>query len=47
MPAEVIGFLRDDATFGEKETLKFLRANLPKEYTVYVESPIRTKRDIR
>ena len=46
MPAEVIGFLREDATYGEKETLKYLRANLPKEHTVYVETPVRKKRDI-
>jgi hypothetical protein len=45
--AEVIGFLRDDATFGEKQTLKLLSRNLPKEFTVYVESPIHKKRDIR
>lgn len=45
--AEVVGFLREDATYGEKETLKYLRQNLPKEFTVYVESPIHKKRDIR
>ncbi|HSL28175.1 MAG TPA: nuclease-related domain-containing protein, partial [Anaerolineales bacterium] len=45
--AEVIGFLRNDATHGEKETLKLLSRNLPKEFTVYVESPIHKKRDIR
>jgi len=45
--AEVVGFLRQDATFGEKETLKLLSRNLPKEYTVYVETPIRKKREMR
>lgn len=45
--AEVVGFLREDATFGEKQTLKLLSKNLPKEFSVYVESPIHKKRDIR
>ncbi|HSL29683.1 MAG TPA: UvrD-helicase domain-containing protein [Anaerolineales bacterium] len=45
--AEVIGFLREDATHGEKQTLKLLSRNLPKEFSVYVESPIHKKRDIR
>lgn len=45
--AEVIGFLRESATYGEQQTLKLLRQNLPKEYTVYVETPIHKKRDIR
>lgn len=45
--AEVIGFLRDDSTYGEKQTLNLLRQNLPKEYTIYVETPIRKKREIR
>ena len=45
--AEVIGFLREDATYGEKATLKLLGKNLPKDFTVYVESPIHKKRDIR
>ncbi|WP_299029873.1 UvrD-helicase domain-containing protein [uncultured Thermanaerothrix sp.] len=44
--AEVIGYLREDATHGEKETLKWLRS-LPKEYTIYIEPPIRKKREIR
>jgi nuclease-like protein len=43
----VIGFLREAATHGEKETLKLLRQNLPKDFTVYVESPIYKERDIR
>jgi hypothetical protein len=47
MPAEVIGFLREDATYGEKETLRLLKQNLPKEYTIYVESPLYKKREIR
>ena len=45
--AEVIGFLREDATYGEKQTLKLLKQNLPKDFAVYVESPIHKKRDIR
>jgi hypothetical protein len=45
--AEIVGFLRKDATFGEKETLKYLSLNLPKEFTVYVETPLRKKRDLR
>lgn len=45
--AEVIGHLRNDATKGEQLTLKLLKDNLPKEYSVYVETPIHTKRDIR
>jgi hypothetical protein len=45
--AEVIGFPRDNATFGEKKRLRLLGRNLPNELTVYVESPIHKKRDIR
>jgi hypothetical protein len=45
--AEVVGFLRENATDGEKQTLKLLRQNLPKEFTVYVETPLHKKRDIR
>lgn len=45
--AQTVGFLRENSTYGEKETLKLLEQNLPKEYTVYVETPIRKKRDIR
>ena len=45
--AEVIGFLREDATHGEKETLKLLSRNLPKEFSIYVESPLHEKREIR
>lgn len=47
MPAEVYGILRDEATYGEKETLKFLRQNLPKEYSVFVEPPLHKKRELR
>jgi len=45
--AEMIGNLREDATNGEKLVYKLLGQNLPKEYTVYVETPIRKKREIR
>lgn len=45
--AEVIGYLRHDATYGEQEALKYLRSHLPKEFVVYVEPPLRKKRDIR
>lgn len=45
--AEVIGFLRNTATFGEQLTKKLLQQNLPKEYTVYVETPIYKSREIR
>ncbi len=45
--AEVKGFLREDATYGEIQVLKYLEQNLPKEYTVYVETPIHKKREIR
>ncbi len=44
--AEIIGALREDATYGEKQVRKLLGQNLPKEYTVYVETPIRKHRDI-
>lgn len=45
--AEVIGCLREDATFGERQTLKLLSRNLPKDFSLYVESPIRKSREIR
>ena len=45
--AEIIGILRHDATFGEKETLRYLKNNLPKEFTVYVETPIHKSRDLK
>ena len=45
--AEIIGFLREDATHGEKQILKLLSRNLPKEFSVYVESPIHKTRDLR
>ena len=47
MTAEVIGELRKEATFGERQTLGLLRQNLPKEYSIYVETPIHKKRDFR
>ncbi|HND49903.1 MAG TPA: UvrD-helicase domain-containing protein, partial [Anaerolineales bacterium] len=45
--AEVVGFLREDAPYGEKETLKLLSRNLPKEFSIYVESPLHKKREMR
>ncbi|HPS41301.1 MAG TPA: UvrD-helicase domain-containing protein [Anaerolineaceae bacterium] len=45
--AEIIGFLRENATYGEHVTLKLLKQNLPKEFTVYVETPVYKKREIR
>ncbi len=45
--AEIIGILREDATHGEKETLRYLKNNLPKEFTVYVETPIHKSRDLK
>ena len=45
--AEVIGFLRNSATFGEKKVLQLLSDNLPKEFIVYVETPLHKERDIR
>ncbi|NMC17378.1 MAG: UvrD-helicase domain-containing protein [Chloroflexi bacterium] len=45
--AEVIGFLRNSATFGEKKVLQLLSDNLPKEFIVYVETPLYKERDIR
>ncbi|MCX7975580.1 MAG: UvrD-helicase domain-containing protein [Bellilinea sp.] len=45
--AEVVGILRAEATFGEKETLRYLKNNLPKEFTVYVETPIHKSRDLK
>ena len=45
--AEVIGFLRENATHGEKTTLQLLQENLPKEYSIYVEIPLHGQRDIR
>lgn len=47
MPAEVFGFLRDDATFGEKITLDLLKRNLPSDYRVFVETPIHGDREDR
>ncbi len=45
--ADVVGFLRDDATAGERGVLKLLHDNLPKEYYVYVETPLHKERDLR
>ncbi len=45
--AEVRGELRENATYGEKETLRLLKQNLPDEYTIYVEVPIHKYREIR
>jgi len=45
--AEITGFLRENATHGEKETLKHLKNNLPKEFNVYVETPIHKSRDLK
>ena len=42
--AEIVGILRDDATFGEKAVRKALRYNLPRDFTVYVECPLETRR---
>lgn len=42
--AEVQGFLREDATHGEQVVLKNLKNNLPRDFTVYVECPLRHKR---
>lgn len=45
--AEVKGLLREDATDGEKRVKKYLEQNLPKEFTVYVETPIYKSRELR
>lgn len=42
--AEIVGILRDDATHGEKTVLRALKHNLPRDYTVYVECPLETRR---
>ncbi len=44
--AEVIGELNAESTFGEQQTRRLLALNLPSDYTVYVESPIRGNREI-
>ncbi len=41
--ADVIGYLKDDATFGEKKVLKTLSSALPQDFQVYVECPLRHK----
>ena len=46
--AEVFGELRKgDATFGEELVLNKLRANLPRDFVVYVECPLRDTRNLR
>lgn len=45
--AEIIGELNKNATYGEVQTRKLLGQNLPKEYKVYVESPIQIERDFK
>ena len=42
--AEIMGFLKDDATYGEREVFNRLRLNLPKDFTVYVECPLHHRR---
>jgi hypothetical protein len=44
--AEVIGELNAESTYGEQQTRRLLAMNLPADYTVYVESPIRANREI-
>ena len=38
--AEVIGYLNDAATYGEKRVLDALRSSLPNDYSIYVECPL-------
>jgi hypothetical protein len=38
--AEIIGYLKDDATYGEKRVLEVLSQALPKDFVVYVECPL-------
>ena len=46
--AEVFGELRKgEATFGEELVLNKLRANLPRDFVVYVECPLRDTRNLR
>jgi hypothetical protein len=42
--AEIFGSLRDDATYGEKVVLKKLKYNLPRDFSVYVECPLHSRR---
>jgi hypothetical protein len=44
--AQVVGKLREEATPGEHLVLDRLRTNLPKDMTVYVETPISLYRKI-
>jgi thymidine kinase len=44
---QVIGQLRETkATWGEREVLKLLEKNTPKEFSIYVECPIQVKRKV-
>ena len=38
--AEVIGYLNEDATSGERRVLRALSDSLPRDFTVYVECPL-------
>jgi hypothetical protein len=38
--AEIIGYLKEDATSGEKRVLKALATALPRDFSVYVECPL-------
>lgn len=40
MAAQIVGQLRKDAIEGQRLVLDLLRANLPKDFTVYVETPV-------
>jgi hypothetical protein len=44
MPAEVIGYLKEDATSGEKRVLDLLSSSLPSDFYVYVECPLHDKK---
>lgn len=45
--AEVIGFLKNGATYGEKLTHEYLKTNLPNDFRVFVETPVQGNREIR
>ncbi len=40
---QIVGYLKDDAMYGEKRVLESLAQNLPKEWSVYVECPLHHK----
>jgi len=42
--AQIYGFLREDATYGENKVLESLKHNLPRDFSVYVECPLETHR---